>query len=138
MLVALCAIAQACTAATLLHDLSLPLPELQSWLRESAEGVVLSGAAVQPIESLEQAMSIIEEANKNRVTSATSMNDASSRSHSVLVLDVARFKYPPCALPPNPARPATNSSCTSHSQARHGHTYRACTFRAHVVHTRLW
>jgi len=58
-------------------------------LRESAEGVVLSGASAQPVESLEQAMGIIEEANKNRVTSATSMNDASSRSHSVLVLDVA-------------------------------------------------
>jgi len=55
---------------------------------QAAEGVVLHGAESVCVESCEQALSLIEEANRNRVTTATNMNDASSRSHSVLVLDV--------------------------------------------------
>ena len=69
-----------------LHDLLVPENGVE--LREAAEGVVLSGAESRPIESCAQALALIEEANKNRVTTATSMNDSSSRSHSVLVLDV--------------------------------------------------
>ena len=58
-------------------------------LREDPkEGVVLTGAQMTSLTSVEHAVSVIEAANRNRVTSATAMNDASSRSHSVLVLDV--------------------------------------------------
>ena len=58
-------------------------------LREDPkEGTVLSGASSAALTSIEQAVATIESANRNRVTSATAMNDASSRSHSVLVLDV--------------------------------------------------
>jgi hypothetical protein len=50
--------------------------------------VVLTGAQSTPLTSVQQAVGVIEAANRNRVTSATAMNDASSRSHSVLLLDV--------------------------------------------------
>ena len=64
-------------------------PESNVDLREDPkEGVVLTGAQSTQLTSVEQAVSVIESANRNRVTSATAMNDASSRSHSVLVLDV--------------------------------------------------
>ena len=49
---------------------------------------MLHGADSACVESCDQALALIEVANRNRVTSATSMNDSSSRSHSVLVLDV--------------------------------------------------
>ena len=64
-------------------------PESSVDLREDPkEGVVLTGAQATSLTSIEQAVSVIDAANRNRVTSATAMNDASSRSHSVLVLDV--------------------------------------------------
>ena len=49
---------------------------------------MLTGAQSTTLTSVSQAVNVIESANRNRVTSATAMNDASSRSHSVLVLDV--------------------------------------------------
>ena len=64
-------------------------PQASVDLREDPkEGVVLTGAQMTSLTSVEHAVSVIEAANRNRVTSATAMNDASSRSHSVLVLDV--------------------------------------------------
>ena len=58
-------------------------------LREDPkEGTVLTGAKLTPLTDVSQAVAVIAAANKNRVTSATAMNDASSRSHSVLLLDV--------------------------------------------------
>jgi len=69
-----------------LHDLIAPENSVE--LREAADGVVLAGAESARVESYEQALALIEAANRNRVTTATSMNDSSSRSHSVLVLDV--------------------------------------------------
>jgi tetratricopeptide (TPR) repeat protein len=58
-------------------------------LREDPkEGTVLTGATSAPLTGIEQAVATIAAANQNRVTSATAMNDASSRSHSVLLLDV--------------------------------------------------
>ena len=58
-------------------------------LREDPkEGVVITGASSALLTDISQAVATIEAANRNRVTSATAMNDASSRSHSVLVLDV--------------------------------------------------
>ena len=43
VLVALCAVAQACQPAALLHDLDLALPELQEWLRGCVEGETDAG-----------------------------------------------------------------------------------------------
>ena len=64
-------------------------PQANVDLREDPkEGVVLTGAMSEPLTDIEQAVNVIETANRNRVTSATAMNDSSSRSHSVLLLDV--------------------------------------------------
>ena len=49
---------------------------------------MLSGHTTEPVASVEQALEMIEAANRHRVTAATSMNDSSSRSHSVVLLDV--------------------------------------------------
>ena len=52
-------------------------------LREDPrEGVCLTGAASRELSDIQHAVATIEAANRNRVTSATAMNDASSRSHS--------------------------------------------------------
>jgi hypothetical protein len=48
----------------------------------------LAGASSKELRDISHAVSVIELANRNRVTSATAMNDASSRSHSVLLVDV--------------------------------------------------
>ena len=63
---------------------------------------------------LEQAVGVIDAANRNRVTSATAMNDASSRSHSVLVLDVQVSSTHQHATPlPTPlARALPNTPCS--------------------------
>jgi tetratricopeptide (TPR) repeat protein len=64
-------------------------PESNVDLREDPkEGVVLSGASSTSLASIEDAVATIERANRNRATASTAMNDASSRSHSVLILDV--------------------------------------------------
>ncbi|KAL1495625.1 hypothetical protein AB1Y20_016492 [Prymnesium parvum] len=58
-------------------------------LREEApHGVVLAGCDVRQVSSVAQCLKLIDAANLNRATAATAMNDQSSRSHSVLVLDV--------------------------------------------------
>ena len=49
---------------------------------------MLTGADSREVSSTAQCIKIIEAANHNRVTSSTAMNDQSSRSHSVLVLEV--------------------------------------------------
>ena len=64
------------------------LPHQVDLREDPKEGVVLTGAQSTPLTSVQQAVGVIEAANRNRVTSATAMNDASSRSHSVLLLDV--------------------------------------------------
>ena len=69
------------------HDLINPDANVE--LREDPnEGFVLSGHTTEPVASVEQALDLIEAANRHRVTAATSMNDSSSRSHSVVLLDV--------------------------------------------------
>ena len=58
-------------------------------LREDPrEGTVLTGTKTATVNTVEKAVQTIANANTNRVTSATAMNDASSRSHSVLLVDV--------------------------------------------------
>ena len=62
------------------------LPHQVDLREDPKEGVVLTGAQSTPLTSVQQAVGVIEAANRNRVTSATAMNDASSRSHSVFAL----------------------------------------------------
>ena len=70
-----------------IYDLLDPASSVD--LREDPkEGVVLSGASSVLLTDVDHAVATIDQANRNRVTSATAMNDTSSRSHSVLILDV--------------------------------------------------
>lgn len=59
-------------------------------LREiPGEGVVLTGAASERVTCIEDALSRIEAANRNRVIGATAMNASSSRSHTILVVQAS-------------------------------------------------
>lgn len=71
-----------------LQDLLRPSNTVE--LREDPrEGVLVFGAETKEVTSVEQAIKIVESANGNRATASTSMNFASSRSHSVLIVEVS-------------------------------------------------
>jgi hypothetical protein len=63
-------------------------------LFESENGIILKNLNVFEVSSVEDALQLFFMGNKNRITSATVMNNASSRSHAIftIVLQTECFK----------------------------------------------
>lgn len=65
-------------------------------LREAKEtGPYVEGLSDFPVESYQDVKKYLELGNANRVTAATKMNDASSRSHAVFTLEVKQVVFDP-------------------------------------------
>lgn len=65
-------------------------------LREARDtGPYVEGLSDFPVESYKDVRKYLELGNGNRVTAATKMNDASSRSHAVFTLEVKQVVYNP-------------------------------------------
>lgn len=69
------------------HDLLDPSASVA--IREVAgEGASLAGNKWVTVQSTQAALDLMEKGSRHRVTASTSMNDTSSRSHSVLIVNV--------------------------------------------------
>lgn len=64
------------------------LPLRERTLADGTCEVFVEGATWKKIKTTQEALHIMEDGNKRRVTSSTNMNEVSSRSHSVLILKV--------------------------------------------------
>lgn len=57
-------------------------------VRQGPTGNFVAGLTVVPVQSLDEVFELIKRGNKNRSTHATDMNEHSSRSHSILAVNI--------------------------------------------------
>jgi kinesin family protein C2/C3 len=72
-----------------IHDLLIPKKDQTSLeIRRGPQGIFVENLTTVPVESAKQVLEVLAEGNLNRAVTSTAMNEQSSRSHSMLVVNV--------------------------------------------------
>jgi kinesin family protein C2/C3 len=77
-------------------------------IRRGPQGIFIPGLTEVPVQSADHVMEVLQHGNQQRSTAKTAMNDVSSRSHSLLVVNVVtthRATEERAVREPAPARP---------------------------------
>lgn len=71
-----------------LQDLQAEDPTANLEIKKDAQKTKIKGLIRTPIKNCDEAMSIVDEGNKQRITRSHRMNEMSSRSHAVLIIEM--------------------------------------------------